>query len=79
MEASILDLRYKMKDVLRALDRNEIVTILYHGKPKGRILPCPRRSKQKVQDHPFFASCSGDTRSVDEMMDDLRGGRHDDL
>ncbi|MBA7547484.1 hypothetical protein ES705_39906 [subsurface metagenome] len=26
-------LRYKMNDVLKALDRNEKVTVLYHGNP----------------------------------------------
>lgn len=39
MKASIVDLRYKMNDVLKALDRNEQVTILYHGKIKGVIMP----------------------------------------
>ncbi len=32
MKASIVDLRYKMKEILRALERRETVTILYHGK-----------------------------------------------
>ena len=32
MKASIVDLRYKMKEVLAALKRNETVHILYHGK-----------------------------------------------
>lgn len=31
MEASILDLRRRMADVLRGLDRNESVKILYRG------------------------------------------------
>lgn len=35
MKATVVDLRYKMNDVLKALDRNETVTILYHGKVKG--------------------------------------------
>ena len=30
MEASIVDLRYKMKGVLQALERNECVNIYYH-------------------------------------------------
>jgi len=39
MKASVVDLRYKMNDVLKALDRKEEVTILYRGKVKGKILP----------------------------------------
>jgi antitoxin (DNA-binding transcriptional repressor) of toxin-antitoxin stability system len=39
MEASIPDLRYKMKDVLSALDRREKVNILYHGKIIGVLIP----------------------------------------
>jgi len=40
MNASILDLRYKTRDILAALDNREPVTILYHGKtkPTFRIL-----------------------------------------
>jgi hypothetical protein len=34
MEASVLDLRYRMDEVLKALDRREKVIILYHGKVK---------------------------------------------
>ena len=32
MDASIVHLRYRMKDVLRAIDRGETVTVLYRGK-----------------------------------------------
>jgi prevent-host-death family protein len=39
MEARIVDLRYRMKDVLRALERGETVTVLHRGKPKARIVP----------------------------------------
>ena len=35
MRANIVDLRYRMNDVLKALDRNEEVTILYYGQEKG--------------------------------------------
>lgn len=78
MEASVVDLRYRMKDVLRALDRNEEVRILYHGKVKGRIRPEKAgRKKMRMQDHPFFGMCPG--ADVDEVMDRLRGGRYRDL
>ncbi len=39
MKATVVDLRYKINDVLKALARNEKVTVLYHGKVKGVIIP----------------------------------------
>ena len=79
MQASILDLRYKMKDVLKALERNETVIILYHGKMKGKIIPCLSKSKPKVQSDPFFGSCKHEQDSVSNQMDKLRGSRYNDL
>jgi prevent-host-death family protein len=53
MKASIVDLRYHMKDVLRALDRGEPVTVLYRGKEKARLVPIAADTpKMKVEDHP---------------------------
>jgi antitoxin (DNA-binding transcriptional repressor) of toxin-antitoxin stability system len=39
MEASILDLRRRMAEVLRALDRNESVKILYRGRQRAVLIP----------------------------------------
>lgn len=75
MNASIVDLRYKMKDVLRALERRETVTILYHGKVKGTIAPVEERARMTVTTHPFFGMTATDTRSVAAVLDELRGGR----
>lgn len=79
MKASILDLRYKTKEVLQALDRNEEVSILYRGKLKGRIFPVRLNekgtAKKKVKDHPFFASSEAKD-SVTDVMERLRGGRY---
>ncbi len=79
LEASILDLRYKMKDILKALDRNESVKILYHGKLRGLISPCQRVVKIKVKQHPFFGMQTTDETSVSDVMAKLRGGRYGDL
>lgn len=79
MKASILDLRYKMKEVLKALDRNEEVQILYHGKLKGTILPYRKEVKKKVSEHPFFGMYSDDQEKVSQKMDKLRGGRFNDI
>ena len=78
MEASVVDLRYKMSDVLKALDRREKVRVLHRGKVRGVIHPPPRKSVRGVCDHPFFGSCpAGD--SVTAIMHRLRRGRHDAL
>ena len=77
MKASIVDLRYKTKDILQALDRNESVTVLYHGKVKGVIQPAGEGPNIKVQDHPFFSMCENNSKSVGEEMDELRKARHD--
>jgi len=75
MEATIVDLRYRMNDIIKALDRNEDVTILYRGKPRGVIKPKLDTKCKKVKDHPFFNMRSS-TKSVEAEMDDLRGGRY---
>ncbi len=80
MEANIVDLRYRMKEVLKALERNERVRILYHGKVKGIIMPSghERGPEASVTAHPFFNMSAADV-DVDAGMDKLRGGRHRDL
>ena len=78
MKATIVDLRYRMKDVLKALDRNEDVQILYHGKTKGVLKAGAVRSNSKVSRHPFFNMRSVGA-SVEGEMDRLRGGRYRDL
>lgn len=60
MNASIVDLRYKMKDVLRAIDRGETVTVLYRGKAKAKLMPMTLPSEAsgggppRTGDQPFF-------------------------
>ena len=82
MKASVVDLRYRMKDVLKALQRNEEVQILYHGKLAGTIIPAKDNRKTiKAQDHPLFGMQreAYRNRSVEEIMDELRGGRYRDV
>ena len=55
MKASVLDLRYRMKDVLQAIDRGETVTVLYRGKEKASILPIANKNEEaRAQDQEFF-------------------------
>lgn len=80
MKATVVDLRYNMKEVLSALDRRESVEILYHGKKRGTIIPFSSNSSdKKVEDHSFFGLMKKDSDDVDKIMDELRGGRYCDL
>lgn len=82
MKASTVDLRYHMKDVLKALDRNEPVEVLYRGKVKGVIIPKSHKSMAKLKDmkdHPLFGMIKNADKSVDEVMQELRGARHNDI
>lgn len=79
MNATILDLRYKTKKVLEALERRETVAVLHRGKLKGRIVPVGPSTTSKVKDTEFFGMHSDAKQSVEAVMSNLRGGRHSDL
>lgn len=80
MKATVVDLRYKMNDILKALDRNETVTILYHGKVKGFIVPAKAKEFKKIKDHPFFGmSATKSQKSVPDELNDLRKARYNDI
>ncbi len=77
MKASIVDLRYKTSDILKALDRNESVTVLYHGKVKGIIKPAREKSESRIQDHPFFGMREESRETVLDELENMRKPRHD--
>jgi antitoxin (DNA-binding transcriptional repressor) of toxin-antitoxin stability system len=62
MNATIVDLRYRMKHVLRAIDRGEAVTILYRGKEKAMLMPIAPAANSdapKTKDQPLFGLWKG--------------------
>lgn len=82
MNASVVDIRYKMKEVLKAIRRNEEVRILYHGKPTAVILPLRKRHPaMRAEEHPLFGYLKGirSRKSVEKIMEKLRGNRYSDL
>ena len=80
MKATVVDLRYKMNDVLKALDRNEKVTVLYRGKVKGTLVPVEQKKEMNMTDHPFFGMSSQDTKkAVLDEVNDLRKSRYNDI
>ena len=79
MKASVVDLRYKMNEVLKALDRREKVTLIYHGKVKGTIVPTKSGQMTTVAEHPFFNMAREESQTVDRQMNALRGSRFNDI
>lgn len=80
MKASFVDLRKKSSQILRALERNEPVTILYRGQPKAVMQPVAGQADQppvRAQDHPAFGIWSDrdDLASVAKHVRNLRKGR----
>ena len=82
MKASILDLRYRTKDVLKAVERGETVTVLHRGKEKAQIIPA-----RKPKDLPTVRSDEAfgmwkdrkDLGNVSKFVRALRKGRFRDL
>jgi hypothetical protein len=64
-----------MSEIPKAIDHNEEVTILYHGKVKGGIKPKISRGRRRISDHPFFNMYSS-KETVHEVMAKLRGDRY---
>jgi prevent-host-death family protein len=82
MKATILDLRYRTKDVLKAVERGETVIILHRGKEKARILPLARsRGRAKLRTSEAFGLWKDrkDVKDVPAFVRRLRKSRFDDL
>ena len=76
MIATTGDLKHHFSKILFALEQRECVTLLHRGKVTGTIVPVTPPSTQRVAEHPLFGMLRDETGSVDDMMDDLRGGRY---
>jgi prevent-host-death family protein len=81
MKATIADLRYRMKDVLSAVERGESVTLLYRGKPKARIVPVAQEIGAKLAEAEVFGMWKDrkDLRNVPAYVRKLRQGRFGDF
>ena len=76
MKASIVDLRYKTREILEALERNESVTVLYHGRVKGVIRPAGKPPAAAIAEHAFFGMRGDVEESVADELERLRQPRH---
>jgi antitoxin (DNA-binding transcriptional repressor) of toxin-antitoxin stability system len=81
MKASILDLRRRMAEVLRALDRNETVKIFYRGRERAVLIPSGMSQgvTPPAKSHPAFGIWKDrdDLDDVPAYVRSLRRGRFD--
>ncbi len=82
MKASFVDLRKKSSEVMRALSRNEPVTVTYRGKPVAVMQPIGQACKEavrNVRDHPAVGMWADreDMKDVNAYIRRLRKGRFD--
>ena len=81
MQATIVDLRYKTKAVLSAVERRESVVITYRGKEKFRITSIAQSKterKPSCRDFDFIGS-DQNKNTIEQEMNSLRGGRYADI
>jgi prevent-host-death family protein len=82
MKASVLDLRYRTRDVLKAVERGETVTILQRGKEKALITPVRPssiRAKVKANEAVGMWKDRKDLSNVGVFVRTLRQGRFRDV
>ena len=88
METTISDLPSMIEEILDALNREESVTLTHEGQIKGTIVPSTSHEAaahhkdgktMTVRNHPLFGSTSMGKQEVDDLMDDLRKPRFDDI
>jgi antitoxin (DNA-binding transcriptional repressor) of toxin-antitoxin stability system len=49
MKASVTDLRYRMKDLLRVIDRGDTIPVFYRGKQIATLMPLDEEIRPKVK------------------------------
>jgi len=72
-----MDLRYRTKEILRALDEGAEIVLTHRGSVKGRILPpdTPVSGTRRLVDHEAVGMWADQPESVDEMLARLRKPR----
>lgn len=77
MKASVMDLRYKTKEVLRALEANEEILVTHRGTTKAKIVPIsgPTSGKSMIANHPAVGMWKDVNESVPGMITRIRSPR----
>ncbi len=78
MQASVVDLRYKTKEILQRLRNQEKVEITCRGKIEGVILPAKRSAPRlPLSNHPAIGMWKDQQESVEATVRRLRKSRYD--
>jgi antitoxin (DNA-binding transcriptional repressor) of toxin-antitoxin stability system len=77
MKASVMDLRYRTKEVLRALEANEEIVLTHRGNQKGKIVPMAAESspRAKVASHEAVGMWADESEPVAEKLRRIRKPR----
>ncbi len=82
MDVSFADLSKRSREIVRALESNERVTVLYRGRPKAILQPIAGQAEQpavSAKDHPAFGLWK-DRDDLKDVASHVRGvcrGRFD--
>jgi len=79
MKTSLLELRRETNKVVKALDKNQQVTLTRRGKAIGIITPAQQSSSSKqVKEHPAFGmwQSTGEESSVLDTVNKMRTNRY---
>lgn len=77
MKASVMDLRYRTKEILRALDAKEEITLTHRGTERGRIIPIGQTNDdpQSFGSHPAVGMWADSSESVPDLIERIRKPR----
>ena len=79
MKVSTKELRYRIKEIIAALDLGEEVLLTYRGEEKAKMIPITKKilKKDEGEDKSIFGVWSEYemVENVDACLDRLRGGR----
>jgi prevent-host-death family protein len=77
MKATVMDLRYRTKEILRALDAREEITLTHRGTEKGKIIPAePKpRAHGSLGEHPAVGMWADCVETVPELLARIRKPR----
>jgi antitoxin (DNA-binding transcriptional repressor) of toxin-antitoxin stability system len=74
MKASVMDLRYRSKEILKALKNRQRVELTYRGRVAGTIIP-PAESANSDASHPAIGMWKDQQAPVPEVVRQLRQPR----
>jgi len=75
MQVSVLDFRRKMRVILQALERNEVISVFVRGKQKGILYPITADTIGSTKESPAFGMWKDQRDGCLSVHDTMRGLR----